>query len=87
MNSFQPLSNSDANYYNQLQERQQRLLEELKQKEPSLFSRMMKAGLLAVLGMIGANILDQDPMKGAVAGAAAGVFINPKVRTNEPSYR
>jgi len=73
--NYYPGIEQDAAQYVELQQRQQQLLEELKNQNPSLFKRMMRAGLLAILGMIGAKVLDQDPVKGAVGGAAASVFL------------
>jgi len=82
----------DALDYIDLQERQRRLLAELENENPSLFKRLMKAGLLAVLGAIGASIMDQDASKGALAGAAAGLFMPPRKRqmpgpVPQPPYR
>ena len=73
----------DALDYIKLQERQKRLLEEFEQNNPSLFSRMMKAGLFAVLGALGAGLLDQDPVKGAATGALAS-FLLPQGKKERP---
>lgn len=70
--------------YYAIQERQKKLLAELEQKNPSLFKRMMKAGLLAILGAIGAGIIDQDPLKGAAAGAAISLLFQKKQLSPRP---
>jgi len=56
------------------QAKNQILMEELKRENPSLFKRMMKAGMLAMLGAIAANLMDEDPAKGAATGAFASMF-------------
>ena len=75
MSTYYPGMERDALNYLGIQDKQRKLLEEAKRENPSLLSRMMKAGMLAVLGAMGASLLDQDPLKGAVAGAAAGIIL------------
>ena len=87
--NYYPGIEQDALDYVEMQKRQKDLVDELQHKDPSLLNRMMKAGLLALLGAIGANIMDQDPSKGAAAGMAAGFLIPPRKQpiTLQPSYR
>ena len=74
MNHFPGSEEEALNYYLY----QQKLLEDLKRENPSLFNKMLKAGMLAILGAIGAHIIEQDPMKGAAAGAVAPIFFNKR---------
>lgn len=78
--NYYPGIERDALDYIEIQKRQRHLMQEFERNNPSLFSRMMKAGLLAVLGAIGAGILDQDPIKGAATGALASIMLPPKRR-------
>ena len=90
--TYYPGIEQDAQHYIALQERQRKLLEELERNNPSLFKRLMKAGVLAILGAFGASLLDQDPLKGAIAGAGAAIMLPPRKKQTPqqppfPPYR
>ena len=84
MNNFPPGSDQDILAYLNYDQQRREIIQQLQRENPSLFKRILKMGLLAILGGLGAQMLDQDPLKGVAAGAGAAVFLKPRQRNVPP---
>jgi len=80
--SVQPITDQESLQYLELQGQQRQLLQELKAKDPSLFKKMLRAGVFAMLGAISAHLLQQDTMTGAAVGGALSFLLPNKQKAS-----
>ena len=90
MPAYYPGLELDAIEYVKIQQERERLLQQLRDQDPTLFPQMMRAGMFAVLGGIGADMINQSPVKGAIAGAIMSMLFpkqpHPKPMPPEPTF-
>ena len=82
MDAYPGIEN-DAIEYVRLQQKREQLLAQLRDSNPSLFSSMLRAGMFAVLGGIGADMVNQSPVKGAIAWAIMSILFPKQQRPQQ----